>query len=324
MKIDAKDRKILFELEQGCRRPLGEIAKAVGVSKQALHYRIERLERQSVIGGFVAAVNFAKLGLINHEAWICLAPISEEKKKEFIENICKNENVRVVGDCAGKFDLLVGILAENVVQFKRIFGRLLEENPGCVKSYSYSIAHEFYTYPRMHFAGGEGRKKPVVSSGEPKCAELDKADRKILSIVGKDARTSVLDIAKKAGISPNTARAKLKGLEKDGVIAGYKIWFEHSKIGLENYEILANASGIAGKGEKELEEFLAHHPYSTFLLKCVGKWDWDVGFDARDARHFQKILAEFRGRFGEHVSDYEVVNILKWEKFTYYPFGDAK
>jgi hypothetical protein len=76
------------------------------------------------------------------------------------------------------------------------------------------------------------------------------------------------------------------------------------------------------KKERELEEYCRSHPYSTYLLKCIGKWGIDVGFDAKNSVHFQEILSEFRDRFGSMIDNYEIVPISSWRKFTYYPFGE--
>jgi len=56
------DRSILKLLQQDCRIPLDVLAKKVGVPKSTLHYRIKRLEKEGVIGGYYAKVDPLKLG----------------------------------------------------------------------------------------------------------------------------------------------------------------------------------------------------------------------------------------------------------------------
>ena len=320
IKIDAKDKRILYELEQNCRQSLGRIAKTTGVSKQSLHYRIKRLEEGGVITGFLTAVNVAKLGYTNYEAWIQFDVIPEEEKKTLVAYLLEHKNVRVVADCGGKFDLLIGVLAENTVQFNEIFKKIMRKFPGHVKNYFFSISPEFYTYPRTHFLGKEEKRKPLSMAGEPKKMQLDETELKILSLISENARMATVELAEKAGVTANTARAKLRRLEKEGVIEGYKIMLQQSRIGYENYEILATLQNMSDEKEKQLETFCELNPYSTFLLKCIGRWDVDIGFDAKGGSHFQQILTEFRSKFGDVIKDYEIVSILNWRKFTYYSF----
>jgi DNA-binding Lrp family transcriptional regulator len=52
---------------------------------------------------------------------------------------------------------------------------------------------------------------------------LDDIDNKILALLMDDARTPVTTIAKKVSIARTTAIARIQGLEKKGVIAGYGV-----------------------------------------------------------------------------------------------------
>ena len=52
---------------------------------------------------------------------------------------------------------------------------------------------------------------------------LDEIDNKILAILMDDARTPISTIAKRAGIARTTAIARIGGMEKRGLIAGYGV-----------------------------------------------------------------------------------------------------
>ncbi|MEO8408814.1 MAG: Lrp/AsnC family transcriptional regulator, partial [Oxalobacteraceae bacterium] len=50
---------------------------------------------------------------------------------------------------------------------------------------------------------------------------LDEVDSKILALLMDDARMPISTIAKRVGVARTTAIARIAGLEKRGVIAGY-------------------------------------------------------------------------------------------------------
>jgi DNA-binding Lrp family transcriptional regulator len=52
LKIDLKDRKILYQLDINSRQSYSQIAKKVGLSKTVLVYRINRLKEKGVIRKF--------------------------------------------------------------------------------------------------------------------------------------------------------------------------------------------------------------------------------------------------------------------------------
>ncbi len=318
MKLDLIDKKILYELEQNCRRSLNEIAKIVRVSKQTLHYRIERLVREGAITQFIAILNVAKLGLVNHEVWIQLSELSEEKKKEFIDYLIAHKDTRWIASCGGKIDLAIAIAAGNIVQFNSVFQEILTTFPNYVKNYFVNVSPEYFTYPRTHLIGEKENREVSHLGGEPLRAQLDETEIKILEILSKDARAHLIEIAKQANITENTTRTKIKRLEKDRIIQTYAAIIQPSALGLIHFEILATTQNVTKEKEKELETYCLLNPYVTYYLCLVGKFDIDIALDATSNEHFQKTIVEFRSRFADIIKEFEFVYILKHHKFDYF------
>ena len=60
--LDLKDRKILYELDINARQTDKEIAKKVGLSREAVRYRIDKLLKDGYINYFITILNSMKLG----------------------------------------------------------------------------------------------------------------------------------------------------------------------------------------------------------------------------------------------------------------------
>jgi DNA-binding Lrp family transcriptional regulator len=54
-------------------------------------------------------------------------------------------------------------------------------------------------------------------------AQLDEADRKLLSLLREDSRMSTAALARKLGVARTTVVERMKRLERDGVVAGYTV-----------------------------------------------------------------------------------------------------
>ena len=52
MKIDLKDKKILYELDLDCRQSNTQIGKKVGLKKDVVAYRIKRMQDEGVLLNF--------------------------------------------------------------------------------------------------------------------------------------------------------------------------------------------------------------------------------------------------------------------------------
>ena len=64
-------------------------------------------------------------------------------------------------------------------------------------------------------------------------APLDQIDQKIIQALIQDGRASVETIAEIVGLSPTPARRRIKRLENDGFIKGYRADIDVEKCGLE-------------------------------------------------------------------------------------------
>jgi len=62
IKLDIKDKKILYELDMDARQSISSIAKRVGLSKEVVNYRIRRMEKEGLIDGYYAIIEYSKLG----------------------------------------------------------------------------------------------------------------------------------------------------------------------------------------------------------------------------------------------------------------------
>jgi len=62
IQLDLKDKKILKLLSINARFSLSRISKYVRLTRDAVKYRINRLEKNNVITGYLTLINLKKLG----------------------------------------------------------------------------------------------------------------------------------------------------------------------------------------------------------------------------------------------------------------------
>src|SRR5215813_12109530 len=62
--------------------------------------------------------------------------------------------------------------------------------------------------------------------------ELDTIDRRIVIALQTDARLSNVDLADKVGLSPSPCLRRVKRLEREGYIDGYRASLQRSRVGL--------------------------------------------------------------------------------------------
>lgn len=107
---------------------------------------------------------------------------------------------------------------------------------------------------------------------------LDMFDLRILRCLSQNARISVADLSKEIGLSKTPCHNRLRRLEKDGFIKGYKVILDPVKLGLDHIAFVEvrlsstrsaalEAFNTAVRGHSEIEQ--CHMIASSFdyLLK---------------------------------------------------------
>ena len=70
MKLDLKDRKILYELDLNARQTLTQIGKKVGLKKDVVSYRMKKLQDEGIIKNYYTVIDAYKLGYTLYRYYI--------------------------------------------------------------------------------------------------------------------------------------------------------------------------------------------------------------------------------------------------------------
>lgn len=119
--------------------------------------------------------------------------------------------------------------------------------------------------------------------------KIDGIDKEILRALMQDARTPVLEIARKVGISGAAIHQRLKKLEASGLIAGSKFIINPKVLGYTTMAFVgiyldkAMRNPEAVKQLKEIPEVLECH-YTT------GNWSVFIKILCKDNEHLMNLL----------------------------------
>lgn len=68
--MDKKDEKILIELIKNSRMSFKQLGKKVGLSREVVTYRVNKLIEEKIITDFHSIINIEKLGYSRNGCWI--------------------------------------------------------------------------------------------------------------------------------------------------------------------------------------------------------------------------------------------------------------
>ena len=148
-KLDLKDRKILRELDMNARIPMNELAKKVGLSRQVVQYRIQRMEKEGVVLGAITIFDSAVVG----QRWFRVAiqlKSTQKERNQIIEFLKNNQNIIWLGEVGGNWDLVVNFAFEDHFEFNQSFEKFLEEYGNVIQKYEVLIYINVRDQPRTY------------------------------------------------------------------------------------------------------------------------------------------------------------------------------
>lgn len=322
LKLDKKDLMMLYELDFNARMPLGELAKRIGLSTQLTKYRLERMVRAGVIIRTMGVVDLHRLGFFTYRLYIRFQRTTDAEEKAIAEYFVKHPWSMWVVSTSGRWDMEVMFSARNPVHVssflkgaKAAFGRN-------IKGWSVSPAMAVHHFERTYLTGGGRKTRNPEFGAEPPVEALDALDVRILKCLSLDARMANQEIAGRLGVSFNTVKNRIAGLEKRGVIQAYRIFIDLAKIGRTYYKALITTGRYGEEDEKGLLTFCAFEPAVVYLVECFGEWDMELEVEVADEEEFRGIMSRLRNTFPETLQDYEMLHVYKEHKMSYFPMAD--
>ena len=132
-KIDQLDRKILRIISQNARMPFKDVAELCGVSRAAIHQRVQRMIDLNVITGSGYTVNPKMLGY-NICVYIGIALERGSMYKAVVSELEKIPEVVESQYTLGAYTILIKLYAKNDEHLMELLNGKIQEIPGVVST----------------------------------------------------------------------------------------------------------------------------------------------------------------------------------------------
>jgi len=122
---------------------------------------------------------------------------------------------------------------------------------------------------------------------------LDRYDRAILHILGADGRISVAELARRIGLSKTPTQARLKRLETDGIVTGYRAMLNPMRLGLAHVAFVELR--LTDTREAALRAFNAAVRAIPEIEEChmiAGGFDYLLKVRTADMARYREVMAE--------------------------------
>jgi DNA-binding Lrp family transcriptional regulator len=302
VKIDAVDRRILFELDRNSRISEVALAKKIGKSKEAVRYRIGKLKEKRVLLGFTTWIDPVCLGYSTAKMYLQLANVPL-KKKEFIAHVTADKRLFWLGIAEGAWNAGLTFFVKSPEEFfelkNALFSRfkdlIIESKVGSVVSVSYHdktfLFKEKTEWRSMFDQHG--------------AMELDTVNKGILRMLFKNARENIATMAHDLDVSVDIVRGRMRKLEEERVIKRYTALIDYSKLGYEWYKTFLYFKSLNRAELDRFMEYALDNPHIVHFIKQISPWEIELEVMCEGFGEYNKVIAGLTEEFSKSIAKVE-------------------
>ncbi|SET37293.1 Lrp/AsnC family transcriptional regulator [Oceanicella actignis] len=143
---------------------------------------------------------------------------------------------------------------------------------------------------------------------------LDSIDLRIVRELERDARQSFARLAEKVGLSKSPVQARVKRLERLGVIRGYAARVDHARLGAGHVAFAqVTLSDTRSHALEAFNRAVADIPQIVECHMIAGGFDYLLKIRTRDIGAYRRLLGETLSRLPHvsHSSTFVVMEAVK-------------
>lgn len=318
IKLDLKDKKILYWLSKNARIPATILAKKVSLSKDSIKYRINKLEKSGLIQGYTTRIDTDRLGFGTYHIFLQLNQLNKQIKDKLIEVFRSYDFLKVLIEFSGRYNFEISVIARNINELDARITRIIDDVSKYVQEYQLLIISKYYIakiFPGK-FIEIKDKDENIKSNTKLK---VDKIDLEILNILSDNAILPLYKIGQLVKLSPDAINYRIKKLSEKELIMGYIPIVNYSLLGYTVYAVLMNIHNLSSGKENMLKEFLKTNDNVLWAVKTMGKYNLLMYVCVKKSDELHQTLIDLRYLFSSDIKDYETLIAYEEYVYTYFP-----
>ncbi len=316
-KLDQKDRQIIFELDRNSRQSINELATITKLSRDVVSYRIKQLEKFEVIQKYIAVIDYGRFSYQFIRLYLRLQNTTPEIEESIAHFFVGERHCQIVYRSSGKHDLVIGFLVKSLVEYRQIHDLFLQKFRTHVAHQAMSIFLSYHHFCRNYLVDKKHQDHTVIITGNQEPFLYDEKDLLLLNIIKENARITLLDLARELKMTPAGVKYKLRNLEKQKVILGYKVLLDFSKLGYQYFKVDLELEDVTII--PSLDQYILQHPNAVYRDITLGGSDFEFDCEFKNDLEFYQFMDELKRLFPQKIRHYSFYQALKIYKYSYFP-----
>lgn len=322
VKLDIKDRKILYQLDLDSRQSFRSIGRKIGLSKDIVASRLKRLQNEGIINACYVYFDAYRLGYTFYRFYFVFQYITPEIRKEIIQGLVNIRHSCFVTTCEGRIELSVYFAVKNefMSEFEMMWDKFYSRYRNYFARTYFSIWTNVIIYPYSFLINDEGEARADKNcikriSGKHR-VEVDELDLQILQKLFQDARIPTTKLAESIDVSPGTIAKRIKTLHKKGIIIGYNMDLNFSKLDYNLYKLDIELGNPTYK--TKINEYITNNPHVRARYISLGDTaDLEYEINLKDVNQLHELMEKVTRKYPSSIRTYTYFNSLKKHKIAF-------
>lgn len=318
IRLDALDKKLLYELDSDSRQSLSQLARALREGRDRVAYRVERLVREGAIRQFTVTINPYRLGYTLYKTYL---KVSKERGRyeSLIKRLSAHPRVYWIADCDGRWDLIFATFARSPFEFFEVQNKILQSSRDIIISFTNLTLVNVWMYRKRYLLPRDAN--PFLIGGPPSLYPLEESDWDILRLLSEDARMSASDIGRKLAMPESTVRYRLSHLENSGLVAGYRVELSLSRLGMMFFKAQLYLATYDRDDLKKLRAYCGKLANITYFIEQIGDSPIEIELEVSGYEQFTEIINDLRTAFPDMIRNVETV-LINRSRFKWVPYRE--
>lgn len=316
--MDTLNYKLLRELDLNCRQSLTSLSKKLGVVKQKVAYRIERLETLNTIQSYGVLLNLNKLGYSFHRLFLKYQNTTPKVEQEIIEYLHNSSAVSWFIEVNGSWDINIMLCSKQTSKIISFWNSFKDKFNNHIYAQELSLVTKSTYYSKAYLLDDENYRQIefIQNCNE---IELSSKDYMLLKELTKNSRQHIIDLAKLTGYSVKTVSRRIKYFQKEKIILGFIPLLNISTLGYTYRKIHLTLKNTDKNILMVFKEYVLKNKYVVYSSETLGGASIELDIHTPSTIVFNKFLKELKNKFHAIIQHYELMEYGKEHKYISLP-----
>lgn len=322
LNLDQKDRKLLYYLSQNARFSQTQLSRKIGLSKNAVKYRIARLQKEGIIQKFSSIIN---IGAVSLDTFTLLLRFNQDiyTNPEMMEFFKNHPFANWAASLAGQWDLFIEFVYQDLSQGHKIIQEILSRFGDSIREYKITFSYEALRVEHFlpEISAGIKVEEITSSARTTERFKIDQTDAKILTLLNQNSSQPLLKIVQQSGLSIDIIRYRIKQLLKKKIIIKFSAEISLPKLGYTEYLYTLHFQNCSPHRLAQLKKSISLNQKVTYAF--IDTFTSSLVFVCafKDPQEIDFLSRKIRTEYPEMIKEQEYFIIKENILFNLFPSG---